>query len=478
MSVSHVPGLSTMFRTIDPFRHGVARLALTVAAASMLAACSSDVERFSDYPPIDTGSVSKEATTTRPALAAPVERVASRSLDAPVSSPTPSWAQPTYASRRPDHYGASRQIRSASHAAPAASGSLVVQPGQTLYSIARANGLSVTRLAAANGIAYPYTLKVGQRLRIPGVAHPVSPAPSFTPAAQVARAEPTVRTRTKYVFHEGPKSVVERSRTALKPTPVRADGVSRNFAGARTHRVAPGETLFALGRKYGVNPYRIASYNGLPRNVQLKVGQVVRIPPADGWSDGKTTQVSYRQPQREMKRRQQIQRIEPPRGRSRKDESRITGNEQARSDPLPPARSDRLQPQMTTATMFRWPVRGRIISTFGSKPNGTRNEGINIAVPEGTDVHAAADGVVAYAGNELKGYGNLILIRHKGGWVTAYAHNKALLVKRGQRVRRGEVIAKAGRTGSVSTPQLHFEIRKGATAVNPLKYLNTATAMR
>lgn len=125
---------------------------------------------------------------------------------------------------------------------------------------------------------------------------------------------------------------------------------------------------------------------------------------------------------------------------------------------------------------FRWPVKGRIISKYGSKPGGTRNEGINIAVPEGTSVRAAESGVVAYAGNELKGYGNLVLIRHDSGWVTAYAHNKQLYVKRGDTVRRGDVIAKAGQTGSVDAPQLHFELRKGATAVDPLKYLGSAQA--
>ncbi len=104
-----------------------------------------------------------------------------------------------------------------------------------------------------------------------------------------------------------------------------------------------------------------------------------------------------------------------------------------------------------------------------------RNEGINIAVPEGAGVRAADSGVVAYAGNELKGYGNLVLIRHQGGWVTAYAHNKELIVKRGETVKRGDMIARAGRTGSVESPQLHFEIRKGATAVDPIKYLTSAT---
>jgi murein DD-endopeptidase MepM/ murein hydrolase activator NlpD len=125
---------------------------------------------------------------------------------------------------------------------------------------------------------------------------------------------------------------------------------------------------------------------------------------------------------------------------------------------------------------LRWPVRGKVISAYGSKPNGLKNEGINIAVPEGTSIRAAENGVVAYAGNELKGYGNLVLIRHDGGWVTAYAHAKELLVKRGDTVKRGDVIAKAGQTGSVSSPQLHFEIRKGATAMDPVKYLSDSTA--
>ncbi len=161
-----------------------------------------------------------------------------------------------------------------------------------------------------------------------------------------------------------------------------------------------------------------------------------------------------------------------------KDTDRIAQTEPAAVAPAPaPAVGTQANARPELANGFRWPVRGRVISTFGEKPNGVRNEGINIAVPEGADVHAASDGVVAYAGNELKGYGNLVLIRHRDGWVTAYAHNKELFVKRGDRVRRGQVIAKAGSTGSVKTPQLHFELRKGASAVDPLKYLGTATAM-
>ncbi len=116
---------------------------------------------------------------------------------------------------------------------------------------------------------------------------------------------------------------------------------------------------------------------------------------------------------------------------------------------------------------FRWPARGRIIQGFA---NGG-NDGINISVPEGTQVKAAESGVVAYAGNELKGYGNLVLIRHPNGFVTAYAHNGDITVKRGDQVTRGQTIAKSGQSGNVSSPQLHFELRKGSTPVDPTNYL-------
>ena len=116
---------------------------------------------------------------------------------------------------------------------------------------------------------------------------------------------------------------------------------------------------------------------------------------------------------------------------------------------------------------FRWPARGRIIQGFA---NGG-NDGINISVPEGTQVKAAESGVVAYAGSELKGYGNLVLIRHPNGFVTAYAHNGDITVKRGDQVTRGQTIAKSGQSGNVSSPQLHFELRKGSTPVDPTNYL-------
>jgi len=133
-------------------------------------------------------------------------------------------------------------------------------------------------------------------------------------------------------------------------------------------------------------------------------------------------------------------------------------------------------PEPMSGNSFRWPVKGRVISEFGTKPDGGHNDGIDVAVPQGTSVKAAENGVVAYAGNELKGYGNLILIRHANNWVSAYAHNDEILVKRGDKVRRGQIIAKAGATGSVTQPQVHFELRKGSRPVDPTKFMSDQAA--
>ena len=112
-----------------------------------------------------------------------------------------------------------------------------------------------------------------------------------------------------------------------------------------------------------------------------------------------------------------------------------------------------------------------MIASFGPREDGTHNDGINIAVPAGADVQAAESGTVAYAGSELKGYGNLLLIRHDENWVSAYAHNDQLLVKRGDKIKRGQIIAKAGKSGTVDQPQVHFELRQGSKPVDPTKHL-------
>jgi murein DD-endopeptidase MepM/ murein hydrolase activator NlpD len=143
--------------------------------------------------------------------------------------------------------------------------------------------------------------------------------------------------------------------------------------------------------------------------------------------------------------------------------------------PVTPVTSQSLQP-VGGAPAFAWPVNGKVISDFGATANGGKNDGINIATAPGAPIHASASGTVTYAGDELKNYGNLVLVKHAGGFTTAYAHADRLVVSRGDFVAKGQVIGYSGQTGDVTSPQLHFEIRSAATPVNPRAYLASATA--
>ena len=138
--------------------------------------------------------------------------------------------------------------------------------------------------------------------------------------------------------------------------------------------------------------------------------------------------------------------------------------------------SQALPPIASNAPVFDWPVSGRVISDFGATANGGKNDGINLAASKDAPIHASASGTVTYAGDDLKNYGNLLLVKHSGGYTTAYAHASRLIVARGAFVTRGQIIGYVGQTGDVSSPQLHFEIRSGTTPVNPRSYLSSATA--
>jgi murein DD-endopeptidase MepM/ murein hydrolase activator NlpD len=142
--------------------------------------------------------------------------------------------------------------------------------------------------------------------------------------------------------------------------------------------------------------------------------------------------------------------------------------------PEPPARQPVAEEPVydrSEGGVFAWPLKGRVISGFGTSTNGERNDGINIAAPKGEPIRAAASGTVTYSGDGLKDYGNLILLKHANGYVTAYAHADRLIVSRGETVRQGQVIGYTGNTGDVSTPQLHFEIRRDTTPLDPRNLL-------
>ena len=230
------------------------------------------------------------------------------------------------------------------------------------------------------------------------------------------------------------------------------------------HTIAPGETLMKLSRQYGKPLSAIAKANNVEPNAKVKVGDKITIPGAAA------TQIAA--PKQPTPAAQQPKQAASPKMAAIPASSTSSSANvvtPAAQQPVP----EKVKADVSAAVpAFRWPVRGRVITGFGPKPSGQQNDGINVAVPEGSPVKAADDGVVAYAGNELKTYGNLVLVRHSNGYVTAYAHASEILVKRDEPVKRGQVIAKAGQTGNVAAPQLHFEIRKGSTPVDPMPFLD------
>jgi murein DD-endopeptidase MepM/ murein hydrolase activator NlpD len=238
------------------------------------------------------------------------------------------------------------------------------------------------------------------------------------------------------------------------------------------HVVNPGETLLSIARHNHVSVAELAKANSLDPQAKLKLGAKLTVPGA------RTAAVApVAQPMAAT-----AQPAAAPAPPATKMAAVTTGPQQSvrlaqattkveEAEAESPVKAAEATGALPT---FRWPVRGKVITAYGAKSNGKSNDGINLAVPEGTPVKAAEDGVVAYSGNELKGYGNLVLVRHANGYVTAYAHASELLVKRGDTIKRGQIIAKSGQSGEVGSPQLHFEIRKGSTPVDPLQFLNGA----
>lgn len=206
------------------------------------------------------------------------------------------------------------------------------------------------------------------------------------------------------------------------------------------HVVQSGETLYSIARRYDADAFAFAEHNDLPAPFAIYAGQRLSIPPA-----GSSPPAAPTAPGEE-------------------EEGPMVASLPATAQPLP-------APPATSERGFVWPVDGKVVSTFGPKARGRRNDGINIATSRGAPVRAVENGVVAYAGNELRGFGNMVLIKHQAGWISTYAHNDRLLVSRGDRVRRGQVIAKAGSTGRADGVQLHFELRKGTTPIDPLQHL-------
>jgi len=295
-------------------------------------------------------------------------------------------------------------------------GSVTVQRGDSLYKISRRYNVRLRALIDANNLSPPYTIFPGQKLSMPVTGG---------------------------------------------------------------HIVVRGDTIYQIAQRYGAEPGAIVRLNRISPPYRLEIGQRLVLPGGNAaapvTSQAAAREVSSAAPS--------VAKTAPPRLATRATRSRPASAPAPRRV-LPEKRveakrgpsTSRLVTPPPSSGGLVWPVNGRVLSRFGALGKGLQNDGINILVPRGTPVRAVQNGVVAYSGNELRGFGNLLLIKHSGGWISAYAHNDELLVKTGDRVGRGQVISKVGSTGSVDKPQLHFELRRQNRAVDPERYLGRQTA--
>ncbi|MCK1306916.1 MULTISPECIES: LysM peptidoglycan-binding domain-containing M23 family metallopeptidase [Bradyrhizobium] len=336
--------------------------------------------------------------------------------------------------------------RSVAAAQPVGGTKIIVGTSDTLDLLAKRYRVTPQAILAANGYKGPRALSPGQQLIIPHQATAAAPAPLM---ASVAAA----------------------------PAPA-AKPVAAVAAPSSTHFVNHGDTLASIARKNHISAAELARANGLDPSAKLKLGARLAVPgaktaavaaplaaaPVGAAPVAGTLQPVAAAPAPATK----MAAVAAPVQSARLAQATANVEDKAADTPAKAAETTSALPT------FRWPVRGKVVTSYGAKTNGKSNDGINLAVPEGTPVKAAEDGVVAYSGNELKGYGNLVLVRHSNGYVTAYAHASELMVKRGDTIKRGQVIAKSGQSGEVASPQLHFEIRKGSSPVDPLQFLNGA----
>lgn len=253
-----------------------------------------------------------------------------------------------------------------------------------------------------------------------------------------------------------------------QPPAVRGEPLPPPSASPEGEHVAKkGETLFSIARLYNVDAYTLASANGMRPPYSVNEGQRLRVPrPAPATATVKPSDPPPARPAIETAPARPATEITPAPAVS---PAPASGGEAVETAAVP-APAPKAQPSRSGGG-FVWPVNGKVISGFGSKEQGLRNDGINIAAQRGTPVRAAEDGTVTYVGNELKGMGNMILLKHADGWSTVYAHTEELLVAKGEHVRRGQTIARVGSSGDVSRPQLHFQLRRGREAVDPRRYL-------
>ncbi len=333
----------------------------------------------------------------------------------------------------------------------------IVKSGDTLYAVSRSYGVDIGRLAHINNLSYPYTMPSGLKLRIPSKSVDDE---QTTVAINDSTPPPPVKKDIK----ENLSATLQKDLGLLdKPTESPDFVLPRKVTAQTVDNATPTPSLKANsypspelkpGTKYAeVTPTK-EEVTFLEETTSVKESPFTE-------EEATTEESPFTEEEATTE--------ESPFTKEEASTKEITQNNI--EEEFQPAAYNFQNFSTVPSQGFEWPVNGKVISRFGAKTGGLYNDGINISAAEGSPIKAADSGIVVYSGNELRGYGNLVLIKHSNGYITAYAHTKDISVKKGDLVKKGDVIAHVGSTGHVSTPQLHFSIRKGRKALDPQQYL-------
>jgi murein DD-endopeptidase MepM/ murein hydrolase activator NlpD len=336
----------------------------------------------------------------------------------------------------------------------------IVKPKDTLYAISRSYGLDIGRIVHLNNLIEPYKIRTGTKLLLPSSAYPTELA-SANPDDDVKLGHSTdmqepnnhsrdVVANDLVVLGSGPEKIATSSLPDAKSEEIVPTGKAIN----KSNEVALGDEIKAHDLKEKNKTDEVILGGKVKKSVKDPAPESEEVI-FTGAVAKKAGNVLAAKP---------VESVKMP--------SKIIVEENT-----PAPKSFPIVQTENALTEFLWPTKGKIVSQFGPKQGGLYNDGINIAAKEGASIKAADKGEVVYSGNELRGYGNLVLVKHANGFVTAYAHAQKIVVKKGDEVEKGQTIAYVGNTGHVSKPQLHFSIRKGRKALDPQKYLPTNISM-
>lgn len=466
-------------------------LLVSAVAAFALAGCSADVIRL-DSPatfslndsssPMNrpsaamsrssagAGSLASNETYVAPA---PISGGNVKMAALPEAAPSPANAQPSYAPAKPARAAPAPVAAAPVAPAPASDRgeAIQVKQGDTLFGLSKRYHASVAELMSVNGLSSP-NLKPGQTL--------------YLPAGKNASKKPLTRT--------GQAKVTATASPVAQPMTPPSPAVLAKYDG--TYTVKKGDSLYALSLQMKVPMAELQQVNGIADVRKVRPGAILKVPSSSALAQAPAaaapgTASVAAVPAEAAKVPAAVAQAESARAAPVANQpvvinaKKVAAIDMTRSDTAPETEAAPVAPVEKGAAgpsaaagaagsamgKLRWPAKGKVIGQFGPRPDGTHNDGVNLSVPQGTEVHAAEAGEVAYSGSELKGYGNLILVRHPNGWITAYAHNDELLAKRGDKVKRGQVLAKAGKSGQVDQPQVHFELRQGSKPVDPTPFM-------